>query len=142
VSRAVQIEFVAADAARTTRKPDNVDAQDFALRCEAATIINSDKRGPAFALCEQALRLDDRNVLALSLLADKILASVDSGLSVDPDGDVRKAYEMTLQALAADPNDSLAHFVHAHALLRQSHEGRHRRGKTQSRSQSELHQRL
>ena len=73
LARAIQVELTAAEASRVARAhPENPDAEELALQCEAAYL----RAGPiskemlqAYRLCEQALRIDKDNVRALVVLA-------------------------------------------------------------------------
>ena len=70
IAHAMQIQLVAVDAARVTRaRPGNLDAEDFALRCEAS-IYNFPPESAEFmaasGLCGQALHIDKDNVFALT----------------------------------------------------------------------------
>jgi len=72
LSRALTIQLVAADVVRVSRtRPDNLDAQDLAMRCSAGMIGKTDPAEWAAAanFCERALQVDSRNVLALGLTA-------------------------------------------------------------------------
>ena len=74
LSGAMQIELAAVDIARTTRtRPENLDAADLAERCQA-DLYNSraePRRVEAFGLCERALQIDSKNVIALVNTARK-----------------------------------------------------------------------
>ena len=80
LARALQVELTAAEASRVARAhPENPDAEELALQCEAAYFALVQYRKemlPAYRLCEQALRIDKGNVRALVILAVRRLVLV------------------------------------------------------------------
>ena len=66
---------------------------------------------PAYALCEQALRIDNRNVRALVILALRLVVRVFNLQSVYPQADGVRADELISRALAVDSNNYLDHYV-------------------------------
>ena len=123
LARALQIELTAAEASRVVRAhPENPDAEELALQCEAAYLrfgLLRKEMMPAFALCEQALRIDNRNVRALVILAVRSLVRGRSLLRDNPQADRVKADELTSRALAVDSNNYLAHFARSYFLAAQ-----------------------
>jgi tetratricopeptide (TPR) repeat protein len=71
---------------------------------------------PAFALCEQALRIDKNNVRALVILALRLAVGVRNLQSPDPQADRIRADELVSRALAVDSNNYLAHYVRSWSL--------------------------
>jgi tetratricopeptide (TPR) repeat protein len=126
LTRAIGIQLIAVDIARTARaRPDNLDAQDLAERCMVALDNSgSDKMrmDVAYSFCERALHIDNRNALALSLVSFKYIEPVINAQSANPQADVRQADELATQALASDPDSSLAHLVKANILMTQNRE--------------------
>lgn len=123
LSRAMQIELAAVDIARATRaRPENLDAEDLAERCEAG--VNNaqaerSKEQAAFSLCERALQIDSRNVVALAGMAIKYIIPVIQSQSSSPQADIRQADELVSRALAIDPNWYEAHVAKAYVLMAQ-----------------------
>jgi TolB-like protein/class 3 adenylate cyclase/cytochrome c-type biogenesis protein CcmH/NrfG len=125
LARAMEVRLTEVEAARLKRTPAaNPDAEDLALQCQAAL----DKAGwptsgkeadAAYALCEQAVRVDPNNVRALWILANKFMQPVNMGTSADPKGDTRRADELLSQALALDPTNASAHNIKAWNLFNQ-----------------------
>jgi TolB-like protein len=120
LARVMQIELPAADIASAGRaRPENLDAEELAERCES--IFNNhetrpDKIADGVSLCERALQIDGRNVVALTRLSFKYVLPVLRGQSTDREADIRHADELASRALAIDPNYYWAHFVKAHVL--------------------------
>jgi adenylate cyclase len=107
LARALDVQMVAIEAAHVARtRPGNLDAEDLAMRCQAgwnSSTWGSAEYDTAYGLCEHALQIDDRNVLALSVLAIKYAIRLTSGLSSDPQTDIRQADELISRALASSP---------------------------------------
>jgi adenylate cyclase len=122
LSRAVQLELAAVDIARTTQaRPENRDAEDLAERCLTG-LYNSraePKRVEAFGLCERALQIDSKNVIALVSMSRKYISPVVNSQSIDPAADIRRADELATRALEIDPNSYMAHVVKAYVLMAQ-----------------------
>ena len=122
LSRAMQIQLAAVDIARTTRaRPENLDAEDLAERCLAG-LYNSraeSSRVEAFVLCERALQIDSRNVIALVYMSRKYMSSVINSQSTDPQADIRRADDLVTRAIAIDPNSYTAHVAKALVLMAQ-----------------------
>src|SRR6516225_1616362 len=126
LARALEVRLTEVEAARLKRMPAaNPDAEDLALQCQAAL----DKAGwptsgkeadAAYALCEQAVRVDPNNVRALWMLANKFLQPVTMGTSADPKADIKRADELLSQALALDPTNASAHNIKAWNLFNQA----------------------
>ncbi len=86
----------------------------LALRCAAgagnfaAEAVDPEKRAELFKPCDEALRLDPQNVIALGVRAVWLLDGVDHGQSADREGDLRRANEDLTTLLAINPNDPYA----------------------------------
>jgi adenylate cyclase len=124
VARALQTELIAASAARITRAHNaDPDAEDLAMRCEAASFYGGTNvlAESGYSFCEDALRRDPNNVRALSNLAFKFAARAAGGESGDRTADLQRADELTSKALSLERSDYLALFVKALVLERQGH---------------------
>jgi adenylate cyclase len=123
LARALQVELTTAEASRVGRAhPENPDAEELALQCEAAYLrigLQRKEMLPAYALCEQALRIDKDNVRALVILALSRLSLVYNLRSVDPQADRLRADELISRALAVDSNNYLAHYARSFFLMAQ-----------------------
>ena len=106
LARAIQVELTTAEASRVARAhPENRDAEELALQCEAAYLHSgpiSKEMAQASGLCEQALRIDKNNVRALVVLAIRRLALVYNWQSADPQADRLASDELISRALAVD----------------------------------------
>jgi len=113
LARTLQINPTDVKAARVERvHPANQDAQELALRCQAAYLNFGpvgDQAEAGFGLCEQALGIDPNNEVALSILAIKFESRVTSAQTSDRQVDVAKVGELASHALAIDPNSPDAH---------------------------------
>jgi adenylate cyclase len=95
-------------------------AMDLAMRCVADLIAGPAGWATAPDLCDRALQIDPRNVLALSLSAQMIIIPVILAQSDDPIAATRRADELVSRALAIDSNFDLAHLVKAWVLMAQN----------------------
>jgi adenylate cyclase len=121
LSRALTFQFIAADIARGDRtRPGNLDAQDLAMRCIADAIKGPAGWATAFSLCDRALQIDPRNVVALSFSAFMIILPVVIAQSDDPIAATLRADELISRALAIDPNYDGAHVVKGWVLTTQN----------------------
>ena len=119
LSRALLFQFLSVDIARVNRtRPGNLDAEDLAMRCTAG--MWGGQWATAFSLCDRALQIDPRNVLALSNSAFLIILPVVIAQSDDPIAATRRADELISRALAIDPNDDGAHVHKAWVLMAQN----------------------
>jgi adenylate cyclase len=123
LSRALQVQLVEVNAARVARThPDDLDAEDLAMRCEAVLVntqTGSDEEERGYNLCERALQRDERNGKALVNLSFKFINQVLTVQSQDREADIRRADELVSRALAIDPNAYAAHHAKALVLLTQ-----------------------
>ncbi len=69
-----------------------------------------------YRLCEQALAIDPNNVLALTVSGIKLSMQASLGVSGDPKGDMKRAFELESKALAIDPDYAVAHVVKGNIL--------------------------
>ena len=120
LARAMYIQLPGVEGARLKRTPAaNPDAEDLALQCQAGAQKGGyvGKEAEAgYRLCEQALAIDPNNVLALGFLTNKYFLPVALGSSADPKVDLKRADELTSQALALDPNWAPLHLNKANIL--------------------------
>jgi adenylate cyclase len=120
LARTLQIELAAAEASRVARAhPENPDAEELALQCEATYLrfgLVREEMLPAYGLCERALLIDSRNVRALVILALRSLVMAHNMQSADPQADIRRGDELISRALAVDSNNYLAHYARSYFL--------------------------
>ena len=90
------------------------------MRCTADFAAGPTNWATAFSLCDRALQIDPRNVLALSISAYLIITPVILAQSDDPIEATRRADELVSRAFAVDPHDDLAHVVKAWVLTTQN----------------------
>ena len=123
LSRALTIQLVAADVVRVSRtRPDNLSAQDLAMRCSAGMTGMTEPTDWAAAanLCERALQIDGSNVLALGLMALLEVIPIISAQSADPTEAILRADEHASRAIAIDPNYDVAHLAKSWVLVAQN----------------------
>jgi TolB-like protein/DNA-binding winged helix-turn-helix (wHTH) protein len=100
----------------------NLDAEDFAMQCEAASYLPGGASGmPNNEVCERALNIDPRNLRALVQLAMYYGMRVSRVQSPDPRTDLERANALVTRALEIDPDYYAAHCAKATVL-----EGQHR----------------
>ena len=123
LARAIQVELTTAEASRIARAhPENPDAEELALQCEAAYLHGgpiSKEMAQASGLCEQALRIDKNNVRGLVILAIRRLALLYNWQSIDPQADRLVADDLISRALAIDSNNYFAHYARSQFLAPQ-----------------------
>jgi adenylate cyclase len=114
----LNLELVAAEAARPTEHPE---AMDYILRGRAVRA-----KGPArenyaesFSLFERALALDPSSVDAKSYLALTLVNRVLDNMTHSSGTDIARAEGLIGQVLAASPHSTLAHFVKGQLLRTQ-----------------------
>jgi len=121
LSRALSFQFLAVGIAHADRtRPGNLDAQDLAMRGLADFLAGPTNWATAASLCDRALQIDPRNVLALSTSAWLIIFPVVTAQSDDPIAARRRADELISRALAVDPNFDFAHVTKAWVLMAQN----------------------
>ena len=114
IAIALNVELIAAEAARATEHPD---ALDYILRGRA-TRFKPQSRGvylEAIGLFEQALALDPRSVEAQSRLAIALVGRVLNDMTDTAGFDILRAEGLAAQALAASPRSPLPH--HAKGIV-------------------------
>jgi adenylate cyclase len=118
IAVALNLELVAAEAARQT---DNPDALDYVFRGRAAGLRpdSRDSYAEAIGLFEHALSLDPQSVEAKSYLAGSLAGRVITGLSAFRATDIARAEGLAGQALAASPRSALAHWAKGQVLRAQ-----------------------
>ena len=82
----------------------------------AAEAVDPKKSAELFKPCDEALRLDPQNVIALGVRAVWLLDGVDHGQSADREGDLRRANEDLTTLLAINPDDPYAHAYKVYLL--------------------------
>jgi adenylate cyclase len=123
LSRALAIQLVAADVVRVSRtRPDNLNAQDLAMRCSAGMtgMTEPTEWAAAANLCERALQIDGSNVLALGLMALLEVIPIISAQSADPTEAILRADERASRAIAINPNYDVAHLAKSWVLMAQN----------------------
>jgi adenylate cyclase len=110
IASALNIELVAAEAARPTENPD---ALDYVFRGRAARLRpnSRDSYTEAISLFERALTLDPQSAEAQSLLANMLASRVLDGVTDSAAADMARAEELVTEALAASPRYALAHIA-------------------------------
>jgi adenylate cyclase len=119
IAVALNLELVAAEAARPTEQPD---ALDYILRGRAASQKPPSRDGYAgvIPLFERALALDPRSVEAQSYLAIHLASRALNGMSDSAAADVARAEGLVRQALALSPSSPLAHNAKGQVLRAQA----------------------
>jgi tetratricopeptide (TPR) repeat protein len=79
-------------------------------------VIGSAEQDAAYDLCERALQIDGKNVLALSIASIWHSRRARSGVSADQQADVRQAKDLVARALALEPDNYWAHYAKAVVL--------------------------
>jgi TolB-like protein/Flp pilus assembly protein TadD len=110
IAIALNVEVIAAEAARPTNNPD---ALDYFFRGRAAywRPNSPEKWAETIALFERALALDPRLVSSRSLLAGALADRVLAGMTTSAAADIARAEVLAAQALEQSPRSSLAHYA-------------------------------
>jgi adenylate cyclase len=82
----------------------------------AAETVDPEKSAEVFKTCDEALRVDPRNVVALGVRASWLLDGVDRAQSADREADLRRAEKDVTTLLAVNPNDPWAHALKVNLL--------------------------
>jgi tetratricopeptide (TPR) repeat protein len=117
LARTLDFKMTDVEAAEARRlHPGNLGAQDLALQCLARfndnytdAALDPVKHPEIYESCEQALRLDPGNTLALYLLARRLGALIIRG--ADTTAETERLDDLVRKALAVDPNDGNARFA-------------------------------
>jgi len=124
LARRMQIELAGIEAARLPAAPTaNADAEDLAMRCEAAFLrlgLSRPESGSVEPLCQQALKADPNNVRALSILGVRY-ATAAANSSTDRQADIAQADDLIKRALALDTRYYLVHHADAWLMLAEGH---------------------
>jgi adenylate cyclase len=114
----LNLELVAAEAARPTEHPE---ALDYILRGRAVRAKGPTRENyaEAFSLFERALAFDSTSVDAKSYLALTLVNRVLDNMTHSPGTDIARAGSLIGQVLAASPHSTLAHFVKGQLLRTQ-----------------------
>jgi len=118
IAVALNLELVAAEAARPT---DNPNALDYVFRGRAAGLKpdSRDSHAEAISLFEHALALDPQTIEAKGYLAGSLASRVIAGLSPSRATDIARAEELTRQVLAASPRSAVVHWAKGQVLRAQ-----------------------
>jgi len=118
LANALVWELVAAEAARTTARPD---ALSYILRGRAAFLepVSQEVYAEAIGLFEQALTLDPQSAEAQIWLAGSLAGRVLDQMTDSVASDVARADALVGRALAASPGRTLGHFVRGQVLRAQ-----------------------
>jgi len=110
IAFALNVELIAAEAARPT---DHPDALDYILRGRAALSkpLSRDTYIEAIRLFEHALALDPRSIDAQSWLAQALAGRKHFQMTVSPAADLDRAEVLVRRALVASPRLPLAHLA-------------------------------
>jgi tetratricopeptide (TPR) repeat protein len=126
IARTLQLQLTEIEAVRLNQThPANSEAQELALRCDAmvsgaGSLYGGKDADTGYALCEKALEIDPKNVIALAFLSIKFGSRVQEYMSVDRDADLARSDEFAARALAIDPNNAYAFVGRAFALVAQA----------------------
>jgi len=118
IAVALNLELVAAEAARPTEHPD---ALDYILQGRAA-VSNPRSRGKyarAMNFFERALALDPQSVAAQSWLAFTLANRVINQMTDTTAGDIARAEGLVGQVVAASPRSATVHFAKGEVLRAQ-----------------------
>jgi TolB-like protein/class 3 adenylate cyclase/Tfp pilus assembly protein PilF len=119
IAIALNLKILRGEAARPT---DNPNALDYVLRGRSILSgpVSKENTNEALTLFEKALAIDPHAVDAAAWAAITLTVRVTDELSGSPDVDLKRAEELTDQALAAAPDSALAHYANAQVLRAQS----------------------
>jgi class 3 adenylate cyclase/TolB-like protein/Flp pilus assembly protein TadD len=116
----IRVADIEAERASTARQGNLGAAQVLAFRCAIGATnyeaVDPQKRPALLEPCDDALRLDPHNVLALDNRASQLLDGVDRGQSADREGDLKRAKDDVTTLLAMNADDSNAHALNAFRL--------------------------
>jgi TolB-like protein/cytochrome c-type biogenesis protein CcmH/NrfG len=118
IAVAVEQELVAAEAARTSERPDVLE---YILRARAAYAkpVSHRRNSEGISLLERALALDPRSVEAQSMMASALAGRVLNGLTRSVAADLERAKGLSEQALSELPSSLYAHFANGQVLRAQ-----------------------
>jgi TolB-like protein/class 3 adenylate cyclase len=115
IAVALNLELVAAEAARQSENPD---ALDYILRGRDALAKppTRDSYAEGISLLERALAADPGSIDAQGWLARALVGRVLDGVSASPDQDIQRTESLLKQALAASPRNPYLHYVKGQVL--------------------------
>jgi TolB-like protein/DNA-binding winged helix-turn-helix (wHTH) protein len=120
IGNTLNLELMAAEAARSTEHPD---ALDYIFRGRAVLFGKSLSRenfAEALSLFAHALALDPRSAETQTYLAGALVTRVITSMTDSAASDLARAEGLVDQALAASPRFSYAHYVKATVLRAQN----------------------
>ena len=118
LANALDAQLVQAASHRSPLAGASRDAEDLAMQCEGAWFrLGGDTADASFDQCEEALRLDPRNLRALVRLANYHATRVSRVQSADAATETAQAKDLAARALAVDPDYYAAHCAKADALV-------------------------
>jgi adenylate cyclase len=116
----MHIAGIEAERASTAQLGNLEAAQVLAFQCAIGATnyeaVDPNRRPALLEPCNEALRLDPHNALALGNRASQLLDGVDRGRSADRAGDLRRAKDDVMTLLAMNADDSFAHGLNAYRL--------------------------
>ena len=117
LANSLGVELVKAEALRAMReRPDNPDAVDLSMRGWVERyrgVASKANQDAAVGLFERALAIDPHLVSAMVGLADALVNRVTYLHSDDPKSDLARAEDWAERAVAAEPDNSAAHYAKA-----------------------------
>ncbi len=120
LARSLDIQLAAVESARAGRlRPENPNAQDLAERCVAAynasAAVDNDSIANAaiYEPCEQALRLDPHNIVAMHYIAIRLIRSLQPGAGGDLASVTARLEQFEARATEVSPDDSYTHSLSA-----------------------------
>jgi adenylate cyclase len=125
ITNALRMGVADIEGRRARVEPRNPMALAFLCAARAGNYapeaVDPAKRAEFLEPCDEALRLDPHNVLALGVRAVGLLNGVDRGQSADPEGDLKRAKDDIATLLAVNTNDSYAHALNVYLLRLKRH---------------------
>jgi adenylate cyclase len=118
IAVALNLELVAAEAARPNEHPDALN-YIFRGRAAGARPPSRDQSAESISLYERALALDPGSIEAQSWLADSLAGRVLTAASGSAEDDITRAEGLAGRALAVSPRSWLAHFAKGQVLRAQ-----------------------
>jgi TolB-like protein/Tfp pilus assembly protein PilF len=118
IAVALNLELIAAEAARPIESPDSLDCI-FQGRALASTVGTRHVYAEAIRNFEHALALDPTSVSAQCLLASALAGRAIDNMTETGAVDVRRADELSQQAVAAAARMPYAHYARAQVLRAQ-----------------------
>jgi adenylate cyclase len=116
----MHVAGIEAERASTAQAGSPEAAQALAFRCAIGAsnyeAVDPQRRPALLEPCDEALRLDPHNALALGNRASQLLDGVDRGQSADRAGDLKRAKDDVTALLAMNADDSFAHGLNSYRL--------------------------